>query len=519
MERSNRRLLLLLLLLLALLLLLDAARAFNILGICPSTSYSHQQPFQALMKALARRGHKVTVISPVPLKVPVENYTDIDLSFTYKREDCTKLRFMSAFELLRKNMNGANALCEEQLFSRPIQELIERKEKFDAIIIEQLWYQCYYSLVTFYNYPVLIGFLSVGNLPYVMDSVGNPDDPFLNPDMAYAFAGRMNNQERVWNYIYTMYTRFYYNYLHMPRAQQIADKFTPGVSCSSIDRNFSLVILGNNHVFGYPKPLLPNVIEVHSLQITGDPGTLSKDIQEFLDGSSEGAIYFSLGSNLQSQQLPTRALKALSDAFGSIKQRVLWKYDGLLPVQAANIKFVKWAPQQAILAHPNTKVYMMQGGLQSIQEAVYYGIPLLALPFFGDQNFNGRKIIESKIGKVLHIDTMTKDSIVEAIGELMRDQAYSRNIQQMSAILKDEPIKPMDKAIWNVEHVLKFPGAQHLRYHGKDISFVEYHGTVIVLFFIIIIIVLTCIFSLYCVSATILKRYTHGLYNKIKKMN
>ncbi|CAB0034639.1 unnamed protein product, partial [Trichogramma brassicae] len=44
------------------------AEAFNILGICPSTSYSHQQPFQALMKALAQRGHKVTVISPIPLK-------------------------------------------------------------------------------------------------------------------------------------------------------------------------------------------------------------------------------------------------------------------------------------------------------------------------------------------------------------------------------------------------------------------------------------------------------------------
>lgn len=43
---------------------------------------------------------------------------------------------------------------------------------FDAIIIEQLWFQCYYALVKHYNFPVLIGFLSVGNLPYVMDSVG-----------------------------------------------------------------------------------------------------------------------------------------------------------------------------------------------------------------------------------------------------------------------------------------------------------------------------------------------------------
>lgn len=42
---------------------------YNILGICPSASYSHQHPFQALMKALAARGHKVTVASTIPLKV------------------------------------------------------------------------------------------------------------------------------------------------------------------------------------------------------------------------------------------------------------------------------------------------------------------------------------------------------------------------------------------------------------------------------------------------------------------
>lgn len=45
-------------------------------------------------------------------------------------------------------------------------------ETFHAVIIEQLWYQCYYALVKHYNFPVLMGFLSVGNLPYVMDSVG-----------------------------------------------------------------------------------------------------------------------------------------------------------------------------------------------------------------------------------------------------------------------------------------------------------------------------------------------------------
>lgn len=97
---------------------------------------------------------------------------------------------------------------------------------------------------------------------------GNPDDPNLNPDMAYPFTDKMAIVERIQNILYTTWTRLYYRYWHLPRAQRIANEWAPGVSVYDIDKNFSLVILGNNHVFGYPKPLLPHVIEVHSLQIS-----------------------------------------------------------------------------------------------------------------------------------------------------------------------------------------------------------------------------------------------------------
>lgn len=97
---------------------------------------------------------------------------------------------------------------------------------------------------------------------------GNPDDPNLNPDMAYPFTNKMTIIERIQNILYTTWTRLYYLYWHLSRAQRIANEWTSGVSVYDIDKNFSLVILGNNHVFGYPKPLLPHVIEVHSLQIS-----------------------------------------------------------------------------------------------------------------------------------------------------------------------------------------------------------------------------------------------------------
>ncbi|XP_047359561.1 UDP-glucosyltransferase 2-like isoform X2 [Vespa velutina] len=466
---------------------------FRILGICPSTSYSHQQPFQALMKALATRGHNVTVISTIPLKKSLQNYEDVDLSFTYRKSDCTGLRHMNAYEILRKNMKEANDLCVKQLFSEQIMEL-----------------------------------LTVGNLPYVMDSIGNPDDPMLNPDMAYPFTNRMSMDERIWNILYTSWTRFYYRYWHLPRAQRIANKFVPDTPLYDIDRNFSLIILGNNHVLGYPKPLLPNVIEVHSLQIKEQTESLPKDIREFLDDAINGAIYFSLGSNLQTHQLPNDPLTALCNALGSLKQRVLWKHAGDMAIQSSNIKFVKWVPQQAVLgtlisaptnfhplgntswsfkhsvnfrkqtidkallsyaAHPKVMAYMMQGGLQSLQEAVYHSVPLIVMPFFGDQHFNAKKILDAGIGLTLNVDTMTEELIVRTITEVVENKTYMHNIKLISAILKDELVRPMERAIWNIEHVLKFPNSKHLRYHGRDISWIDYYLTILVIFLIFTILI------------------------------
>ncbi|KAL6266603.1 hypothetical protein P5V15_003448 [Pogonomyrmex californicus] len=451
------------------------SQEYNILGICPSSSYSHQQAFRALMKGLAARGHNVTVISTIPLKDPPPNYENVDLSSSYISMNCTGLRHMGKYEYARYNMLGATYVCKHQLYTPAINQLLAKNKTFDAIIIEQLWYQCYYALVKHYNFPVLIGFLSVGNLPYVMDSVGNPDDPNFNPDMTYPFTDRMTINERIKNILYTTWTRLYYRFWHLPRAQDLANEKMPGTSVYDIDKNFSLVILSNNHVFGYPKPLLPHVIEVHSLHILEKPDPLPKDIREFLDNAQDGAIYFSLGSNLQTDQLPAGTLTTLCNALGSLKQRVLWKHDGNMAIHPTNIKFVKWVSQQAVLAHPKVIAYVMQGGLQSLQEAVHYSVPLVAIPFFGDQHFNARKILDAGIGLTLDIDTITENSIVQTLTEIVENKTYLNNIQTMSAIVRDELVKPIDKAVWHVEHVLKFPNSKHLQYRGHDVSWIDYY--------------------------------------------
>lgn len=68
-----------------------------------------------------------------------------------------------------------------------------------------------------------------------------------------------------------------------------------------------------------------------------------------MDESKNGVIYFSMGSNLQSKDIPDEIKKNLLNMFGGLKQTVLWKFEEQLPNRPKNVHILKWAPQQSIL--------------------------------------------------------------------------------------------------------------------------------------------------------------------------
>lgn len=64
---------------------------------------------------------------------------------------------------------------------------------------------------------------------------------------------------------------------------------------------------------------------------------------------------------------------------------------------------------------------MTQGGLQSLDEAMYTKTPVLAIPFFGDQRGNAAKVEEAGIGKRLNFASITKDTFKSSILEIVND--------------------------------------------------------------------------------------------------
>jgi len=66
-------------------------------------------------------------------------------------------------------------------------------------------------------------------------------------------------------------------------------------------------------------------------------------------------------------------------------------------------------------------LFITQGGLQSLQEAVYHGVPALGIPVFADQKKNARKLSTEEIGLMLPYHELTKEKLLTSITAILND--------------------------------------------------------------------------------------------------
>lgn len=152
---------------------------------------------------------------------------------------------------------------------------------------------------------------------------------------------------------------------------------------------------------------------------------LLQDLKKILDESKKGVVYFSLGSNVKSSLLPNDKLNTILSAFSELEYNVLFKFESdriqNISTIPSNVEIRKWFPQQDLLKHPNVKLFVTQGGLQSIDEALNSKVPMLIIPVFGDQSFNAHKMVSSGAGLSIELDHLTKEKLVEKINKIIQN--------------------------------------------------------------------------------------------------
>jgi MGT family glycosyltransferase len=102
---------------------------------------------------------------------------------------------------------------------------------------------------------------------------------------------------------------------------------------------------------------------------------------------------------------------------------------GLLQQKSNNI-VVEYAPQMAILE--KASMIITHGGLNTLQDAIYYGVPMLVCPFKNDQPGNAARIRYHQLGVIVKPIGATPEKICRNMLALDKDKTIRNNVARMS---------------------------------------------------------------------------------------
>ncbi|KAI7815293.1 UDP-glucuronosyltransferase [Rhyzopertha dominica] len=467
--------------------------AANILGVFHYPKKDHHVLGQTLLKELAIKGHNVTMLSAFE-EISTVNYKVIYLSGLAQEKQ--KLESLlpndrNAITDLHPLMNLAEYFTERALTHPETLNLLRFKSTFDVIILD--WFMNDANLVFGYVFAAPVVLLA----PYgtnFLNSVGNPAPFAYVPIIGLPLTDRMGFFQRLRNTINGLYYEYQINWKNQAVQDEILKKVLKNPpSVNELRKQIALVMSNGHFSFESPRPVVPNVIPIGGFHVQR-PKELPQELKAFLDDATQGAIYFNLEPHLLSQS-------QLDDLFQSLSQlplRVIAKWDAEEDSTFPNIKTGQLLPRNDILgehcalqctnfsksfvAHPKVKLLVSHCDIFSAIEATHHGVPVICVPWFGEQNSLAAVLVANGVGSEISMTGLTGNKLVIAVGEILSNSSYSYNARMRSRLLKNQAVPPLSHAMFWIEHVVEFKGAAHLKNAGMELALYQHFLLDIVVF-------------------------------------
>ena len=298
-------------------------------------------------------------------------------------------------------------------------------------------------------------------------------------------------------------TLYYGMYLLKPdvfNTYDVVGTFAPEkehISDDDLQAKTELYLVDYDELVEHHLPLYPNMIPVGGLA-TRPPRQLTGKLKEFMDSAKNGAVVVSLGTVIkwiphEVKETMLAAFKRFSDLKFVVKVGNETRMDG-------NIMLMSWIPQNDLLGHPNTKIFITHCGYNAQYEALYNAIPILALPLFTDQPQNAVTMQAKGFGIKLDLVYLTENELVSALDRILKNPLYKDNILNASIIFRNRPLSPVQRATWWIDHVIKY-GGKHLQPPVARLPFYQFLllDVVVGMMLMFVISCMTCSFGCRCV--------------------
>ncbi|KAG7332810.1 hypothetical protein KOW79_004644 [Hemibagrus wyckioides] len=322
-------------------------------------------------------------------------------------------------------------------------------------------------------------------------------------EKSWSFGSEVSDQmtfrDRLKNLFHYVLAQYLDHMVTGPAYQGLISEFIdPETNIFSLTRGAALWLMRVDFVFEFPRPTMPNVVYVGGFQCKPSR-PLPDELEMFMQSSGEhGVIVMSFGTRFKGLDLNLSEIFA--SAFAHLPQKVVWRHRGPKPSTVGdNTLLLDWIPQNDLLGHPKTKVFITHGGTNSIYEAIYHGVPMLAIPLILDQFDNMVRLKAKGIAEVLEVTKLDVDTLTQSLKNIMDEkQLYMKNMHEISSLYHDTPLKPMESIIFWLEFVMRHKGAAHLRTQAYKMPWFAYYNVDILAFIIAVFMIFFLLFGLIC---------------------
>ena len=342
----------------------------------------------------------------------------------------------------------------------------------------------------------------LGGTP-TLASFTSPGDSLFPPN----YSDQKTFFQRLYSFLLQVYTvnNEKHNYKGV-FSKALLHQYAPEISYwqELVDKSLLHFIIQDN-ALSWPQPSISSVL----ITSASRKGTKRKQLPIKLanviaNQHSKGVIVVSFGS--LGSAPPNFFVEKLLNAFIQFNYTFFWRLNVerikvSLNELPSNIHILPWLPQDELLAHPQTRLFIGHGGANGVYETVSHGVPMIVIPTMADQYFNAFRLVQRGCALTLDLQNFQPSDLVNAMNAILKNESFYINTRLRSDMMHDGPMKSRELIAYWIDHILKFRH-EHLRSGALELIWYEYFMVDVMLFIVaavgIAFIVLKVLHKLFC---------------------
>uniref|UniRef100_A0AC35FGB6 Glucuronosyltransferase n=2 Tax=Panagrolaimus sp. PS1159 TaxID=55785 RepID=A0AC35FGB6_9BILA len=484
----------------------------------------HRYTMKNLAEELIKRGHTVTWFEygfqkpdiPLP-KGTKEIYVEVT-SKNQNLRDLYEHRNHSFHEMVWYESewdkgHQSNAwlasieLCDSLLTSRKTKQIFDTlvNKKFDAVVVDDLYNPC--GLIhTGLQHSVFIYWSMTGLRTESAWANQSPSPPSYIPVYGTGYTDDLNFFQRGYNFLSYLKEIYIHQHLILRRIDKLSEKHYPGklVEAFYMERNASINFVNHPPIFDFARPYMPRVNFVGGLHCR-KARKLPPILQKFIDEANDekGFILLSVGFTFQWKYAPRTVKLNILEAFHSLPEiKFIWQYDGE-PIAnlPKNIHIASWLPQQDLLGHPKCRGHISTGGINSVIESVWHGVPVIGWPLTIWGYDNLLRVTARHSGFMLDKKILSKQEWISAIHRIYI-KYYKDEMLLFQDMVVDVPYTELNHSAFWVEFIHRHQEVPHARSGADELNIIQYF-LIDVIAFLISCLILTLYVLYYLIKFTL----------------